>query len=183
MTLEPKNVAYIDGANLHNGSRQLGWQFDYGRFRVWLREKYHVEQAYLFLGMMPKYKDLYTRLQVQGYTLVFKEVIFGADGKAKGNCDADIVVLAMQDAYEDRFGSAILVSSDGDYAPLVKFLITKGKMEAVVSPYETKKCSVLLKRTGVKIAYIKDQKTILQAQKEKAPDVDEPHKGLFRENK
>ncbi|MDO8579565.1 MAG: NYN domain-containing protein, partial [bacterium] len=163
--------------------KQLNWHFDYGRFKVWLRDKYNVKQAYLFLGMMPKYKDLYTHLQELGYTLVFKEVIFDGDGKAKGNCDADIVVLAMQDAYENRFDNAILVSSDGDYSPLVKFLIRKNKIETVVSPYETKKCSVLLKKTGVKIAYITDQMSILKTPNKKAPDVDEPHKGLFRENK
>lgn len=158
-----KNVAYIDGANLHNGIKSLSWDFDYKRFRVWLREKYAVEQAYLFIGMMPKYAELYTRLQEQGYTLVFKDVIYDGNGKAKGNCDADIVVVAMQDAYENKFDSVVLVSSDGDYAPLVKFLIAKDKMLAVVSPYETQKCSVLLKRTGVKISYIADQKTILRA--------------------
>lgn len=162
MKSDRRNVAYIDGANLHNGIKSLSWEFDYGRFRTWLREKYGVEQAYLFLGLMPKYKELYTKLQEQGYTLVFKEVIYDSNGKAKGNCDADVVVLAMQDAYENRFDGAVLVSSDGDYAPLVKFLISKQKMIAVVSPYETKKCSVLLKRTDVKIAYIADQKTILK---------------------
>ena len=156
------NHAYIDGANLHNGVKSLSWDFDYGRFRVWLRDKYRVEQAYLFIGMMPKYASLYTRLQEQGYTLVFKDVIYDGNGKAKGNCDADLVVAAMQDAYENKFDTAILVSSDGDYAPLVKFLLTKEKMLAVISPYETPKCSVLLKRTGVKIAYIEDQKNTLQ---------------------
>lgn len=172
MKKEVNNVAYIDGANLYNGVKQFRWQFDYRRFRVWLSEKYKVKQAYLFLGLVPKYKDLYKHLQEIGYTLVFKEIIFDGDGKAKGNCDADIVVLAMQDAYENRFNSSILVSSDGDYTPLVKFLISKNKIETVISPYETKKCSVLLKRTGVKIAYITDQKTILEVQKEKAPNVD-----------
>ncbi|MDP1707190.1 MAG: NYN domain-containing protein [bacterium] len=165
MKLAQKNAAYIDGANLHNGVKSLSWNFDYKRFRVWLREKYAVEQAYLFIGMMPKYAELYTRLQKQGYTLAFKDVIYDNNGKAKGNCDADLVVAAMQDAYENKFDSAVLVSSDGDYAPLVKFLIAKEKMLAVVSPYETKKCSVLFKRTGVKIAYIADQKTILRSLK------------------
>ncbi|MEK7604567.1 MAG: NYN domain-containing protein [Patescibacteria group bacterium] len=156
------SVAYIDGANLHNGVKSLTWDFDYGRFRVWLRDKYKVKHAYLFIGMMPKYALLYTKLQKQGYTLVFKDVIYDDRGKAKGNCDADLVVAAMQDAYENVFDTAVLVSSDGDYAPLVKFLLAKGKMLTVVSPYETQKCSVLLKRTGVRIAYIKDQKNILQ---------------------
>lgn len=167
-----KNVAYIDGANLHNGAKNLGWTFDYKRFRVWLRDKYNVETAYLFLGLVPKYKDLYTRLQEYGYTLVFKEVIYDGDGKAKGNCDADIVVAAMKDVYENKFNKAILVTSDGDFAPLVKFLDSKDKIEAILSSYETKKCSILLKRTGVNISYIADQKNILEVKKEKAPDRD-----------
>ncbi len=162
MKNDRNNVAYIDGANLYKGIETLKWKFSYKRFRVWLKDKYSVSQAYLFLGMMPKYKDLYTKLQEDGYTLVFKEVIYDGDGKAKGNCDADIVVHAMQGAYESKFNKAVLVSSDGDYAPLVKFLKEKDKIEVILSPYETKKCSVLLKRTGVKISYISDQKNILQ---------------------
>lgn len=162
MENDKNNVAYIDGANLHKGIENLSWDFDYRRFRIWLKERYGVGQTYLFLGLIPKYKDIYTKLQEQGYTLVFKEVIFDGEGKAKGNCDADIVVQAMRDAYENKFNKAILVSSDGDYAPLVKFLKEKNKIEFIISPYETKKCSVLLKRTGVKIAYISDQENILK---------------------
>ena len=141
----------------------MDWKFDYVRFRVWLKEKYGVEQAYLFLGLIPKYKDIYTTLQEAGYTLVFKEVIFDGDGKAKGNCDADIVVLAMQNAYEGKYDKSILVTSDGDYSPLVKFLKDRDKIEVILSPYNTRKCSVLLKRTGVKISYISDQKNILKS--------------------
>ena len=33
-------------------------------------------------------------------------------------------------------------------------------------------CSILLKRTGASIAYLNDQKSILQIRKEKAPDTD-----------
>lgn len=170
MQIKVNNVAYIDGSNLHNAVRNFSWEFDYARFRIWLSEKYSVKQAYIFLGMMPKYKELYTYLQNCGYILIFKEVIYDKYGKAKGNCDADVVVLAMQDAYENKFNKAILVSSDGDYAPLVKFLQSKDKIEIVLSPYETSKCSVLIKRTDVRIAYIPDQQNILQ--KEKAPDGD-----------
>jgi uncharacterized LabA/DUF88 family protein len=180
MKKETNNVAYIDGANLHNGIKVLPWRFDYGRFRIWLREKYNVEQAYLFLGMIPKYKEMYKKRQEEGYTLVFKEVIYDHNGKPKGNCDADIVVLAMSDAYEKKFERAILISSDGDYAPLVKFLMNRDGIQTIISPHETKLCSVLLKRTGVKIAHITDQRSILENRKEKAPDEDEPHKGLFR---
>ncbi len=160
-----KNVAYIDGANLHNATKELGWKFDYGRFLVWLREKYNIEKAYLFIGMIPKYKDLYTRLQKYGYTLIFKEVTYDITGKPKGNCDSDLVVQVMQDAYEDKFDKAVLVSSDGDFAPLIKFLITRNKIEVVISAYKPSQCSMLIKRTGVRISYIIDQKNILEVLK------------------
>jgi uncharacterized LabA/DUF88 family protein len=159
------NVAYIDGANLHKGAKQLGWILDYGKLRVWLKEKYGVDQAYLFLGLVPKYKSLYTHLQELGYTLVFKEVTYDGTGKVKGNCDADIVVHAMRDAYENNYPQVILVSSDGDYAGLVSFLIEKNKLRAILSPAIAKKCSVLLKRTNAKIAYINDQRIILENKK------------------
>jgi uncharacterized LabA/DUF88 family protein len=170
------NVAYIDGANLHKASKQLGWQLDYKKFRIWLNEKYGVRQAYLFLGLVPRYKAHYTLLQEFGYTLVFKEVVYDGTGQVKGNCDADVVVRAMRDVYEGNYAQVILISSDGDYASLIAFLIEKNKLRTVLSPAIAKKCSVLIKRTGAKIAYINDQRNILENKKtpqnEKTPDTD-----------
>ncbi|PIR87511.1 MAG: hypothetical protein COU11_00150 [Candidatus Harrisonbacteria bacterium CG10_big_fil_rev_8_21_14_0_10_49_15] len=166
------NVAYIDGANLHQGVISLGWRLDYERFRVWLSEKYQVKTAYLFIGLIPKYKELYTYLSKSGFTLVFKEVVYDNDGKAKGNCDADLVLQATRDAYEDIYDKAVIVSSDGDYAGLVRFLIDKKKMEILLSPAPTEKCSILLKRTNVAISYLADQRSLLELQNKKAPDRD-----------
>jgi len=28
------SFAYIDGANLHNAIKEIGWSLDYGRFRI-----------------------------------------------------------------------------------------------------------------------------------------------------
>src|SRR3989344_3368140 len=134
MSRKESNVAYIDAANLHKGVENLGWKINYKRFRVWLKEKYGIKQAYIFIGLVPKYKDLYTTLQEAGFTLVFKEVVYDGAGKVKGNCDADLVLKATQDAYENTFEKAVLVSSDGDYVGLVKFLMTKNKFEAILSP-------------------------------------------------
>lgn len=166
------NVAYIDGANLHRGVASLGWQLDYERFRVWLSEKYKIKTAYLFIGMIPKYADLYKRLQQWGYTLVFKEVVYDKEGKPKGNCDADLVLQAVCDVYEQKCEHAFIVTSDGDYASLVKFLLQKQKLLVVLSPREGEKCSILLKRTGARIAYLNDQRSILESHNEKAPDGD-----------
>ena len=112
-------------------------------------------------------------MQEAGFTLVFKEVVYDGDGKPKGNCDADLVLQATRDAYENKFDKAVIITSDGDYAGLVKFLQEKQKLLAILSPSNEKKCSILLKRTGAKIAYINDQRSHLElSQKEKAPNRD-----------
>ncbi len=172
MKNKSNNFAYIDGANLYRGVESLRWKLDYRRFRIWLSEKYGVKSAYLFIGLIPKYKELYKHLQESGFTLVFKEVVYDGDGKPKGNCDADLVLQATRDAYEDKFENAVIVSSDGDYASLVKFLKESKKLKVILSPHTKNLCSILLKRTGAPIAYLNDQKSILQIQKEKAPDGD-----------
>ncbi|MDP3244186.1 MAG: NYN domain-containing protein [bacterium] len=172
MTQALNNYAYIDAANLHNGILGFGWKLDYARFRVWLTEKYGVKIAYIFIGLIPRYKELYQYLQECGFTLIFKEVVYGGDGKPKGNCDADLVLQATRDAYENKFDQAVLVSSDGDYAGLVKFLKEQGKFRVILSPHTKDKCSILLKRTDVPITYLTDVRSFFEQQKEKAPDVD-----------
>src|SRR3989344_513058 len=133
MKKKENNFAYIDGANLHRGIASLGWTLDYARLRVWLSEKYGIKNAYIFIGLIPKYKELYKHLQECGFTLIFKEVIYDGDGKPKGNCDADLVLQAARDTYENKFDGALLIASDGDYAGLVKFLLEKHKFSVVLS--------------------------------------------------
>jgi uncharacterized LabA/DUF88 family protein len=154
----PKIIAYIDGANLHKGVESSSWKLDYRKFRSWVRQKFGVTDAHLFIGLMPKHANLYTAMQNIGYTLVFKEVIYDGDGKAKGNCDADLVLQAARDYFEHGIASVVLVSSDGDYAPLIKFWLEKKVQCTVISPAPASKCSVLLKRTGVPIVYLEEVK-------------------------
>jgi uncharacterized LabA/DUF88 family protein len=169
------NYAYIDGNNLYRGIKDSGWKLDYSRFRRWLSDKYGISRAYYFIGLIPKEKDLYAALQEAGFNLIFKEVVYSDDGKPKGNCDADLVLQATKDAYENNFEKAILVTSDGDYACLVKFLQGKNKIRAVLSPRTGKKCSILLKRTGVAITYLEEIKDkIILKEKEKTPIKDKP---------
>jgi len=160
---EGDNFAYIDAANLNNALKELGWNLDYKKFRVWLSDKYKVRKAYIFIGLIPKYKNLYKYLQESGFTLIFKEVVYDGTGKPKGNCDADLVLQTVCDTYENKFKKTIIVTSDGDYSSLIKFLIEKNRLIVVLSPSNPKKCSILLKRTNARISYINDQKENLKA--------------------
>jgi len=159
---EENNFAYIDGANLNNALKEFRWNLDYRKFRIWLSEKYKVKQAYIFIGLIPKYKNLYKYLQESGFALIFKEVVYDGTGKPKGNCDADLVLQTTCDAYENRFDKAVVVTSDGDYASLIKFLIERNKLSVILSPSNPEKCSILLKRTNAHISYINDQKLKLE---------------------
>lgn len=158
IVMKENNYAYIDGNNLYRGINDCGWKLDFFRFRKWLTDKYSIIRAYYFIGLIPKEKDLYASLQKAGYTLIFKEVVYDGAGCPKGNCDADLVVQSMIDAYENSCDRQILVTSDGDYACLVKFLIGKNKLRAILSPNTTKKCSILLKRNNSPITFLSDVK-------------------------
>ncbi len=107
---------------------------------------------------MPKHANLYTALQDAGYKLVFKEVVYDGDGKAKGNCDADLVLQAAKDHYEAGVTAVVLVSSDGDYSSLVKFWLSKGVQCTIISPAAIRRCSILLKKTGAPIVYLEEVK-------------------------
>ena len=182
------NIAYIDATNLDKALRNyLGWRIDYRRFRVWLKERFEVERAYIFIGLIPKYKDLYAFLQSCGFELEFKDVIY-ASGIPKGNCDSDLLMKASSDFYIGDLKKAVIVASDGDYAPLVKVLLGGNRLEIILSPSTVDKCSILLKRTNAPIAYINDQRSILELKEsietlnslnKKAPDMDETTLGSF----
>ena len=163
MIKKKNNYAYIDSQNLNLGIQSLGWKLDWRKFRVYLKEKYGVSISYLFIGYLPDKQDLYSSLQKCGYVLVFKPVLPNEAGEVKGNVDADLVLQAMID-YQN-FDKAVIVSSDGDFYSLVKYLYEQGKLEKVLSPY-VKTCSVLLKKSAkekivfmdnlrVKLEYVK----------------------------
>lgn len=147
MIPKENNFAYIDGANLYKGIQELGWQLDYKKFRIFLREKYAVNKAYIFLGFIPTNANLYRDLQNWGYVVIFKPTLPDGTGEVKGNCDAELVLQAVSDMYEALYDNAVIVTGDGDFACLVKFLKEKGRFKVVISPNH-KKASVLLKKTA-----------------------------------
>ncbi|MFA6158660.1 MAG: NYN domain-containing protein [Candidatus Paceibacterota bacterium] len=173
-----KRVAYIDGANLHNGTKDLGWCLDYQRFFVWLKDKYKIEEARIFIGMLPERANSYKYLAEIGFKLTFKETLRDKSGMVKGNCDAELIVSAMTEYFESGYGAFILISSDGDFAALLKFLREKNVPTSILSPRNS--CSFLLRKLNLPITYLDSQKNKLAlhlAQKEKAPGEDETSQG------
>lgn len=140
-----KNYAFIDSQNVNLGIRDLGWRVDWAKFRTYLKEKYKVRTAYIFIGYIEDNQNLYQLLWRSGYVLIFKETIQSKDGFVKGNCDAELVLQAMID-YK-KYDKAIIVSGDGDFACLVRYLKKHNKLSKVLVP-NTSKYSALLKKAA-----------------------------------
>lgn len=138
----PVTYAFIDSQNLNLGVRELGWKIDDERFRTYLTDKYHVERAYIFIGFLPENAQLYARLQKAGFICIFRPTLVYKDGTTKGNCDAELVLQAMIDLPE--YDKAIIVSGDGDFQCLAKYLHEQDKLGALLIPNQ-QKFSALLK--------------------------------------
>jgi len=145
MQKELNNYAFIDSQNVNLGVQDLGWRLDFRKLRIYLKEKYSVKTAYLFIGYLPENKNLYSSLQKYGYLLVFKPVMKNDKGEPKGNIDADLVLQSMIDYNE--YSKAVIITSDGDFYSLVDHLHRNKKLEVVLSPNK-EKCSVLLQKAA-----------------------------------
>ena len=82
--------------------------------------------AYVFLGFMLGNQDLYLMLQKSGFVVVFKEILTTESGEVKGNIDAELILQAMIDY--DRSDQALIVSGDGDFTCLLRYLDQNNKL-------------------------------------------------------
>lgn len=137
-----KNYAFIDSQNVNLSINSLGWKLDFARFRIYLKEKYKIEKAFLFIGYIEGNSELYKKLQESGYICIFKPTLVYTDGKTKGNCDAELVLQTMIEY--PNYDRAVIVTGDGDFYCLVKYLIDQSKLEALIIPNQ-QKYSALLK--------------------------------------
>ena len=150
-----KVVAYIDASNLNVGIKQSGWEMDCISFRSWLRDKFSVGQAILFMGMVSENTRLYNFLQSAGYEIIFRPTLTNGDGKTKGNVDGELILHIAKDYYEKKTSRVVLVSGDGDYHCIVEFLKEKQVPVKIISPNK-RYLSLLLKRTNAPIVILDD---------------------------
>ena len=133
---EIHNQAFVDGQNLYMNTKANRWVVDLKKFLIYLRDQYHIDKAYYFLGAVDENnQSLYELVQEAGFILTFREHSQAMVGKKKGNVDTDIVFTVMAKiAEKEKFDNIVLVSGDGDYYKMVKYLIEKGRFCKLLSP-------------------------------------------------
>lgn len=164
------NYAFIDSQNLNLSIRELGWILDFHKFRIYLKEKYGIEKAFMFLGFIEGNTELYKSLQEAGFICIFRPTLKYKDGTTKGNCDAELVLQTMIEY--PNYGKAVIVTGDGDFYCLVKYLIDQQKFEALLIPNKLKYSALLkLKEFGPYIRHMNELKNKLEYKK-KRPHAD-----------
>ncbi len=142
---QPNTYAFIDSQNLNLGSQRMGWKVDWRKFRKFLRDKYGVTQAYMFIGYMSENESLYEYMHELGFLVVLKPTVdvsakpeAGKDTAekekptVKGNVDAELVLYAMKEL--PNYDQAIIVSGDGDFFSLAEYLEEQGKLACILTP-------------------------------------------------
>ena len=132
MNIKTNNYAFIDSNNLNLAIREQGWKLDFKRFRIYLKDKYKITKAFLFLGYIAEYKNLYTSLQEDGFIIVFKPTLILPSGKPKGNVDAELVLHTMIEY--PNYDKALIVTGDGDFRCLAEYLVKNKKLLRLMIP-------------------------------------------------
>lgn len=156
--------AFIDSQNLNLAIRDQGWKLDFERFLHYLKVKFQVKKAFLFIGYIVGNEKLYKSLKIFGFTLVFKPTLLTSKKQVKGNVDAELVLHSMIE-YKN-YDQAIIISGDGDFYCLIKYLVEKKKLKKLIIPNKLK-YSRLLKEFNDKSFYLNDLKEKLRFEDKK----------------
>lgn len=78
------NYAFIDSQNLNLSVQAMGWALDFKRFFIYLKDKYKIEKAFLFIGYIAGNEALYTALQETGYIDRLRQKLGKSEESRKG---------------------------------------------------------------------------------------------------
>lgn len=155
--------AFIDSQNLNVTVQKHGWKMDWKKFRAHLKDKYNVTKAFMFIGYVPEFEDMYQQLHESGYLIVLKptfdmtkpraELEANAtaensdqarknDKPGEGDNPAEKPVKGNIDAdlvlwamkEMPHYSKAIIVSGDGDFYSLVEYLDQQKKLLKLLTP-------------------------------------------------
>ena len=133
-----KVYVFIDAANVWYAQRTLRWRISYERLLAYLKRECQLEKCFVYVGSLSwnanqrKFLDM---LDAVGYIVRTKpiKVIKTKDGQLawKANLDVELSLEAIKTAA--RFDTMILISGDGDFAPILDELRRQKKNVLVMS--------------------------------------------------
>ena len=145
MSDQERIALFIDGANLYQATKALGFDIDYRRLLREFEQRGRLVRAFYYTAVIEdeafsSIQPLIDWLDYNGYAVVTKSAKAFVDAtghrKIKGNMDIELAVDAM--AMADHIDHMWLFSGDGDYRALVAAVQCKGVRVSVVSTITTR---------------------------------------------
>lgn len=115
---------YVDFQNISIGLEKRWFSINRKKFYIYMRDKYTITNAKLFIGYIEKYDTFYKQLQSYGYEIIFREAIF-TEKRFKANVDTDLVLEVAEDYFTHWLQKCFLLTCDGDFDVLIRFLYKK----------------------------------------------------------
>ena len=131
---------FVDMQNILIASRRYLRKIDFQKLLDFLVLDRHLVKALAYVVEDPAWEQqaFFEMLQRKGFEVRTRTLIRRADGSAKGNWDTGIVVDAVHWVDQKDLDIVLVVSGDGDFIELFKFLRTKGvRVEAAGFPFNT----------------------------------------------
>ncbi len=159
---------FIDGPNLFNAARGLGFDIDYKK----LREEFGVVGKFIrasyYTGIIDSDEPnpllpLVDWLDYNGYTLVTRVAREytdqNGDRRYKGNMDVELAV----DMLESNADHVVLFSGDGDFVPVVESLKRRGVRVTVISSIKSQPPMISndLRRAADNFVDLQDLQTLI----------------------
>jgi uncharacterized LabA/DUF88 family protein len=180
---------FIDASNQHYYLRMAGWQIDWVKFKSYCEQKYQSPSFFYYEGVPSKgqYLDIHTdhgiaefseaKRKKHRYFKFLKEISFkvrhkpvgriydSTTGRFKHKCNFDVELTIDALHNIDDYDCFVLLSGDGDFVRLVKYLKGRQKKTVIVAPSE--RLSWNLERAANQIIYLDDLEDQLKLQKGK----------------
>jgi len=138
--IKGKVYVFIDAANIFYSQRTLGWKISYEKLKQYFKDECRDNLGKIFVYTAqdperPQQKKFLDMLEINGYILRTKEIkrIRIAKGvyEWKGNFDVELSMDVLD--YFQEFTTAVLLSGDSDFAPIVKRMKENGKKIIIMS--------------------------------------------------
>ncbi|MBC6439577.1 MAG: NYN domain-containing protein [Rhodospirillales bacterium] len=137
---EERIALFIDGPNLYQSAKSLGFDIDYKRLKTIFSERGRLLRALYYTALFDEQeysplRPLVDWLDYNGFTMVTKTAKEFTDSmgrrKVKANMDIELAVDILEMC--EFLDHVVLFSGDGDFRPLVEAVQRKGVRVTVVS--------------------------------------------------
>jgi uncharacterized LabA/DUF88 family protein len=171
-----KAYIFIDASNIHYYLKSKGWRVDWLKFKTYYETVFQNPSFFYYEGITSKgqyfdthryssfndfidtkekKENYFKLLKHAGYKVQYKpinRVYDNTSGQFKHKCNFDVELTIDAIDNIDNYDVFTLVSGDGDFLKLIRFLKSKKKKTIIIAPKE--RLSQNLKKAANEVIYL-----------------------------